>query len=106
MTARTADATAAKMAARRTPPPPAAAPREVPAPSRPETFVRRNVDLSPQDATRLDRAVQEIADGRGWRRGNVGDVLVTLARLMLDDVELQQRVAEAVPVPKRVKYVR
>ena len=54
----------------------------------------------------LDRAVQDIADTRGWRRGNVGDVLVTLVDLLLDDAELQRRVAAAVPVPKRVKYVR
>lgn len=106
MTPRTADVAAAKMAARRTPPPPVVTPREVPAPTRPAEFVRRNVDLPPDEATRLDRAVQEIADINGWRRGNVGDVLVTLARLMLDDVELQRRVAEAVPVPKRVKRVR
>jgi len=50
--------------------------------------------------------VQEIADQKGWRRGNVGDVLVTLVDLLLDDAELQRRVAAAVPVPKRVKYVR
>jgi hypothetical protein len=102
------DRTAARTLARLAPPPPPAPPAAPvpPAPSRTETFVRRNVDLTEDEARRLDRAVQEIADARGWRRGNVGDVLVTLARLMLEDVELQHRVQEAAPVPKRVKYVR
>lgn len=107
MTTRTADTAAEKMANRRTPPPPTRpAPRQVPPAASAPTFVRRNADLSPEEAARLDRAVQDIADTHGWRRGNVGDVLVTLVRLMLDDVELQRRVADAVPVPKRVKYVR
>lgn len=103
---RTADAMAEKMAARRTPPPAPAPARELPAREQAETFKRRNVDLAPDDDARLERAVQEIAAARGWRRGNVGDVLVTLARLMLDDMDLQRRVADAVPVPKRVKHVR
>lgn len=104
---RTADVAAAKMAARRTPPPPAAAPaRSLPPATRTEQVVRRNADLTEDQARRLDRVVQEIADEKGWRRGNVGDLLVTLVDVLLSDVELQRRVAEAVPVPKRVKYVR
>ena len=70
------------------------------------SVIRRNADLTEDQARRLDRVVQEIADQKGWRRGNVGDVLVTLVDLLLDDAELQRRVAAAVPVPKRVKYVR
>jgi hypothetical protein len=81
-------------------------PRALPTATRTETVVRRNADLTEDQAHRLDRIVQEIADAKGWRRGNVGDVLVTLVDLLLDDVELQHRVAEVVPVLKRVKYVR
>ena len=92
----------ARRAERAASPLPAASPPPVQAAS----VIRRNADLTEDQARRLDRVVQEIADQKGWRRGNVGDVLVTLVDLLLDDAELQRRVAAAVPVPKRVKYVR
>jgi hypothetical protein len=78
----------------------------LPPPVQAASVIRRNADLTEDQARRLDRVVQEIADQKGWRRGNVGDVLVTLVDLLLDDAGLQRRVAAAVPVPKRVKYVR
>jgi hypothetical protein len=78
----------------------------LPPPVQAASIIRRNADLTEDQARRLDRVVQEIADQKGWRRGNVGDVLVTLVDLLLDDAELQRQVAAAVPVPKRVKYVR
>ena len=79
----------------------ASPPPVLPPPVQAASVIRRNADLTEDQARRLDRVVQEIADQKGWRRGNVGDV-----DLLLDDVELQRRVAAAVPVPKRVKYVR
>ena len=86
---------------------PVASPLPVlPPPVQTASIIRRNADLTEDQARRLDRVVQEIADQKGWRRGNVGDVLVTLVDILLDDAELQRRVAAAVPVPKRVKYVR
>src|SRR3954453_22333144 len=95
----------ARRAERAAPLAPAAAPVLLP-PVQAATVIRRNADLTDDQARRLDRIVQEIADAKGWRRGNVGDVLVTLVDLLLDDAELQRRVSAAVPVPKRVKYVR
>jgi hypothetical protein len=91
----------ARRAERAASPPPVLSP-----PVQAASVIRRNADLTEVQARRLDRVVQEIADQKGWRRGNVGDVLVTLVDLLLDDAELQRRVAAAVPVPKRVKYVR
>ena len=91
----------ARRAERAASPPPVLSP-----PVQAASVIRRNADLTEDQARRLDRVVQEIADQKGWRRGNVGDVLVTLVDLLLDDAELQLRVAAAVPVPKRVKYVR
>jgi hypothetical protein len=91
----------ARRAERAASPPPGLSP-----PVQAASVIRRNADLTEDQARRLDRVVQEIADQKGWRRGNVGDVLVTLVDLLLDDAELQRRVAAAVPVPKRVKYVR
>ena len=84
----------------------ASPPPVLPPPVQAASVIRRNADLTEDQARGLDRVVQEIADQKGWRRGNVGDVLVTLVDLLLDDAELQRRVAAAVPAPKRVKYVR
>jgi hypothetical protein len=96
----------ARRAERAAAPSPAAPPVLLPPVQAATVVIRRNADLTDDQARRLDRIVQEIADAKGWRRGNVGDVLVTLVDLLLDDAELQLRVADAVPVPKRVKYVR